>query len=832
MTQKPHRPEAADLVNFSDIATYFSILFDGVGLPGFVNLRGIGEKGTSQEGKFREDMFHPISPGSEHTINTFAYGEARRWAQWSVASFVVPAIMKEERGTSDSVDAMTCMILDLDTDCDTDEARDWLTKHVGEPTMVIRSGGTNGAGSPKRHFYWRMTDGYREIERIVGLRHVLALRAGGDLQFGVGTHGKAIGRAHQPIRIPGTVHAKGGRVNVTALDHYDEDVTYPLGELELKIKAMPPAPWLGAAEKERAERHIAGASMDSLFSTTSGSDVGGGEALLDTIVRSGSQDNISRFDAFSKVAGHFLHVARKGEMSKETAFERLEGWVLANMQPPWPIEKIRTEWRALLTRELRANGPLVEKTKTVSLFSPESAPDIALHLSDPAPEIEIEVVEDGGVETAVSVESPLLAWAAHRWVSEEPIDMPFLVDGLICEGEQHMMAAEGGAGKSFSMIDLGLRIAVKGYEPHTELEWFGQRILRGGTVVLMLNEDSMKTVNNRILRLNEGNMKGRAGDKFIPLPMSSLGGAFTLVDGEGGMSSRWAEFFAALKMIPDLSLVIMDTFSTMLHGSEVDSTIINQMMTQANRLVGETGAAMLWLHHVRKPGEDPIRDAEGMKNAVRGSTAIIGSMRHVIGMWRAQDWERRCKKLNIPPDRDAIWRCAIVKSNLDVAPFPEKTLARHNGRMLDLTEADPYNKGNFDIRGAWLVVAVRAAAQAGYPFSKGGKNDQSGIYKRRSSLPEELNRLGHLEVQSLVEWALQRKLVVACAAKGSGTPKWLDVPNGDYATSSTGATIAKGSWTNPDWDEWLFDAGQNICVKSGGAAGRMMEALLSSGGDE
>lgn len=95
-----------------------------------------------------------------------------------------------------------------------------------------------------------------------------------------------------------------------------------------------------------------------------------------------------------------------------------------------------------------------------------------------------------------------------------------------------MMAAEGGAGKSFSMIDLGLRVAVKGYEPHTELEWFGQRILRGGTVVPMLNEDSMKTVNNRILRLNEGNMKGgRAGDKFIPLPMSSLGQHVHLLQG-------------------------------------------------------------------------------------------------------------------------------------------------------------------------------------------------------------------------------------------------------------------------------------------------------------
>lgn len=187
--------------------------------------------------------------------------------------------------------------------------------------MVIRSAAPTVLAVLKRHFYWRMTDSYREIERIVGLRHVLASPCRG--RFAVRRrHARQSHRSGTSAHPhPGHRSRCGGKVNVTALDHYDEDVTYPLGELELKIKAMPPAPWLGAAEKERAERHIAGASMDSLFSTTSGSDVGGGEALLDTIVRSGSQDSISRFDAFSKVAGHFLHVARKGEMSV-IAFER------------------------------------------------------------------------------------------------------------------------------------------------------------------------------------------------------------------------------------------------------------------------------------------------------------------------------------------------------------------------------------------------------------------------------------------------------------------------------------------------------------------------------
>lgn len=807
-------------INHSAIRTYLDILFGDLP-PGFISVRGIGEKGTKQEGKFREEHFNCTPPDAN-----WAARHAHRWGKHCVATFCVPGVLASEKGDAENVIAMGCMILDLDTDCDTDEARDWLTTAIGEPTMVVRSGGTNGAGSPKRHFYWRLSTGNTEIQRIVELRHILAMRSGGDLQFGVGEHGKALGRAHQPIRIPGTIHSKGGKVSNVVLERYDDEVTYTLEDIEIAIRSMPLAPWLSPEMVNKCNN-----DSGSLFSAASGKDAGSGVELLTTTIRSGNADGVSRYDAFNRVAGHYLHVARMGELSADEAYDRLTGWVLANMDPPWPENKIRVEWRALLGKEQREKGPLAKKVSVPSLFSPEAAPDaVRDHVRD-EPDDHADESDAEDIEVEVVRESPLLAWAGHRWVTDPAPPLPFIVSGLIACGEQHMFAAEGGAGKSFTMIDLAMRVAAKGNRPDWNLEWMGQEIERGGTVVLILNEDSMNTVNGRMVTLNQNNLLQAAGDKFIPLPMSSLGGAFTLSDGDGLSTKRWSEMCAALRMIPDLAIVIMDTFSTMLHGPEVDSVIVNEMMRQANQLTGETGASMLWLHHVRKPGDDPIRNVDDMKNAVRGSTAIIGSMRQVMGMWRASDWDRRCKALGIKPDRDAIWRFAVVKTNLDIPTIAEKTLARRGGRLVDLSEADPYNRGNNDLRGSWLVLTVREAAKSGYPMSKGGKNANDGLYGRRASLPEEIGRLGYRELANLVDWALDKRIIVACSAKGSTSPKWLDVPGGPYTSSAGGEEIAKGAWTPPDWSEWVFDPGQGVCVKGANGAQHVMQKLLAKATD-
>lgn len=90
---------------------YVAMLFRNVDWqPGqVISLRGIGEKGTAQEGVFRAS--HIIPPGFIGSM----HAHLRRWAEHHVAGFMVPAVLHStalEKGdvTQDKVAALTAII--------------------------------------------------------------------------------------------------------------------------------------------------------------------------------------------------------------------------------------------------------------------------------------------------------------------------------------------------------------------------------------------------------------------------------------------------------------------------------------------------------------------------------------------------------------------------------------------------------------------------------------------------------------------------------------------------------------------------------------------------
>jgi hypothetical protein len=75
------------------------------------------------------------------------------WARNAIATFVIPAVLREQKGTAENVSLFTNILADLDSG-DTDEKLAFMRQHIGEPSMVIRSGGTTEAGTAKRHVYY------------------------------------------------------------------------------------------------------------------------------------------------------------------------------------------------------------------------------------------------------------------------------------------------------------------------------------------------------------------------------------------------------------------------------------------------------------------------------------------------------------------------------------------------------------------------------------------------------------------------------------------------------------------------------------------------------
>lgn len=865
----------------------------------FALLRGVGEKGGPSEGNGADDV--PVLPAIQDLAG-IAAGCCRRWHGAEMASFIVPAVLREPRATEEHVMLLPAVYLDLDS-VPAREALAWLEETIGRPSMVIRSGGTNPWGAKYHAAYVLEEPG--EPTAVSAVATALAGISGGDNIFL---------RRTQPVRIPGSVHLKGGIQRLVELESYSDD-RFTLEEIKAKIAAAGQAYYLDAPDVIEARGKASTANRGTGAAFTGFSPWSGVEAkdLVEMDIKEGGQSGMSRFDAFSAVAGHYISQARRGDMALPEAKAALRGWVLARMQPPWEPTKVEREWARLVAKDVREHGPMPEPEVYVSvfdrfeksMFSPSStimppelegvafddpsgdrdgmtmAEEAAAIISDFRADLDAlrhaEGAKNGKTLTADEVVSgpwdktvaetgaflaavgavagnpatvapappappapsgppilqKMLANAGHRWMTDPAPATDWLVEGLIARGEQHMFASEGGSGKSYAMLDLGMRIAAwkpeeamptgglvftpGGGEPLPDChEWLGRKIRRGGTVVLFLNEDSQLTLHQRGIKLAGGDraLLKAAGDRFIPLPMPALGGAFVFCDKDGRPTPEWRELLDGLRAIPDLALVVWDTFSTMLHGSEIDSTVVNQMMRQANLVTGELGAASLFLHHVRKSGAgDPaIQNAIEMKAAVRGSSAIMGAMRLVIGMWRAHDWPRRAKALGQPPHPDSVWKVAVVKTNLDDTMGGERTIIRQDYRLKDVTDLDPYASGNMQLRLAWLELAIVEAARDGYPFTAGGKNDTNGLYQRRHQLPEELSRIGRERLVSLAMTLVEQKKLVLAAAKGGQSAKWFDQPKGKYATNDMGEEVLKGAWKGREWSKWVFDPGQERCI--------------------
>ncbi len=752
-------------IDTAQLGTYLDTLFANHEWSDdeFMMIRGVGEKGTKQYGTFSEDVL--LQPSLVSTTDAVA-GAAARYSQHEIGAFIVPAILSGTRATEDNVKLLPALVLDLD-EVPAWEAVRWLEEEIGAPSMVVASGGRNEHG-PKLHAYYVFEKPLPASE-VVPLAVKMAGLIGGDPSFM---------RRTQPIRVPGSVHLKNSDPKPVTLETYNSD-TFTAEELRERMEGREPSPW--AKSITTLNRLSSGVG----FSPAASADQ---NALLHTTIREGGQDGITRWDAFSRVTGHYLHTARTGQMTPQDAYERVCGWAAAHLSPPWPEDRIRKEFSALYDREVKMRGPFPEVHQYVPILNEEQ--------------------QSNGLG--------LKAWAAHRWVVEPRPQHTFIVDRLIIKGEPHLFVAEGGAGKTFLMGDLAMKVAS--FQDGDEMEWCGQKITAGGSVVLILCEDSKTEMHIRLLELDAGRgLISKAGDKLIPLPMSAVGGAFPLSErdqktGSATTSQRWSEMISLLRDLPDLALVVIDTLNSVTHGDENSAVVISEMMREAQRVCGDLGAALVINHHMRKSNE-PVGSLEALRDSIRGSTAIPSYFRINFGMFRAVDWERRCKALGIKPHRDAIWRFGIAKANIMGLIDGEKTLVRQDGGMVDRTEQDPFSQSDMSERVAWLVLAAQKAAADGHPFSHGGKNAIHGFYARRTQLPECLHQLGYKELGRAVDAALSGKMLVQCAAKGEKGGKWLDVPEGPLATNDRGEELAKGAWRVPNWNGWAYDEGQGICVQ-------------------
>lgn len=828
MTTSAAKPERAKLVDREQIKTYIDTLFGQLRFKGnhFVNVRGIGEKGTEREGLFQEDCWsQPGSAGDGVDGDEMLVSDVRSWAwtwaQHNVATYIVPGALNQARGKSESVELFPAVLVDLDTG-DTIAKGRYLREHLGQPTMMVKSGGTTAEGTPKLHLYWVFETPSADVELVVNLRHEIAAKAGGDLQFGRGVASNPLGRAHQPIRIPGTVHSKNDVPHLVELS----SSIGPLVELDIlaeSVRRMPASEWAITSAPS------AGPATGFDFGSDKHTGVSRAQQALTTEVHEGGGEDATRWGNFNLVAGLQLKEVRQGKQTMAEASNNIRGYVLSKMDPPWPEARVDKEFRALVNVDERKSGPMP------ALAREEAAGSIVSN-------------------TALG----LAQYATYRWTEGDPPARKFLVDGLVLGGKPHLLVAEGGAGKTFAMLDLCLKLSQGEWEQGARREgettddpfngrrtdgetWMGMPIKAApGTVVMLTTEDDQDELHIRLHGIDPEGKRFKAGNRLIVVPaVSTPRGPFTFgerdrVTGNVTPSPGWAEFKGWLEAIADLRLVVIDTLNTTLHGEENSATVINEYSKLLAPVCGKMGAALIVTHHIRKQDPKfPIKSKGDMAMAVRGSSALPAAFRAVLGIWHAHNYGGLLQALGETPEAGKLWRMAVLKANnpqmMDATQYLLRT---GEGGLRDVSDRVRSSLSSDKAqRKAWLLAAVRGASEAEAPYRHASKDSPFGLYQRRNELHPMLREGARTrlveDVDKLVDAGeLVVKQIEWRDNKGRfKTFPTLDVSAGRYDTAQPERCEDGVVWKSPNWErDWSFNGGT-------GDAGPTKQRFVMSGMD-
>lgn len=427
MTAHSPHPERLEYFDGASITHFVAWLFEHVDWQGggVISLLGLGEKNTSQDGAFKERIFlaadHPDLL-SHH---------AQRWGQHNVGAFIVPAVVKSSAAElgqvgESQIQAFTALVLDIDNG-DIQAKAEYVTNHIGPPSLVVESGGVTADGQPKKHLYWRLNEPTDELERVGRYRKLLAAKVGGD---------QAFGRITQIVRLPGSVHSKADIPRpVRIVSSYDRD--YELGDLCDAIDEM--RPMEGSAPRTLGDSD----HMD--FSAGAGKAATPVLQALTTDIHECGSEEDNRHSRLGQVVGHHLHLARLGVQTVDEAFDGTIGWAQTHMKPPYSDSEIRYQFDRLLKREIEAKGPI----------SNIAVPPVLTPNAGVGGELPIEFFGDIKPGTA----------------------NPWLVRDLLPQQAFAVIFGDPGAGKSFLALDIALRVAAG-------LEVYGHRTVKAPVVYL------------------------------------------------------------------------------------------------------------------------------------------------------------------------------------------------------------------------------------------------------------------------------------------------------------------------------------------------------------
>ena len=314
---------------------------------GLIPVRGFVDKGQNLDDRPNNNIWVEADGTAAEKLVTFV-----NWA-WREGSavYVVPGtVAATGQAKAEEIVQMQTIVVDLD-DGDIAAKYEHLVDHLGQPTLVVESGGRTKEGQQKLHVWWKLTEPAtdEDLALVCRLRGDIARKVGGDWHFR---------SAHQPIRVAGSVYHKGGFRRAVTIRQYNAHVEVDLREFAERVDNM--IRFIHAGPEPAPEREKP--TIDE---------------VLTTPVHEGGVDGWSRFAGISAAAGHYIRQVHAGKMSPGDGWEAICQYNAALVRPPWPLSRLKRESDRLWAKHVEKNGPPLirlessdaPKNHTLAVFS-------------------------------------------------------------------------------------------------------------------------------------------------------------------------------------------------------------------------------------------------------------------------------------------------------------------------------------------------------------------------------------------------------------------------------------------------------------------------------
>lgn len=248
-------------------------------------------------------------------------------------------------------------------------------------------------------------------------------------------------------------------------------------------------------------------------------------------------------------------------------------------------------------------------------------------------------------------------------LEELPPEREWLLTNRLPQNVCGLIAAPGGTGKSFAVLDLAMSVAGGD-------KWMGMDVEENGGALVVSAEDDIDEVHRRIHAIararEEAGMQtdpDLVRDDLYILPTAGLDNRFTAVQGGEIHSTEWLRrVTATARQIPNLKLVILDPLSRFQGGEPNSADSGTRIVEAVEYMRNELGCTILMPAHTRKGGS---RDGQ---DGVRGSSAIVDGMRFV-GALRVLDGDEAREEgfVNAAP-KEYLWFEVHKSSYAEPAP--------------------------------------------------------------------------------------------------------------------------------------------------------------------